>query len=257
MWRARYEGRGRRRREPAVASASGQPARRCEGLGRDERGLQRVERRSIGAENRVGERHRLVEGPATEGQSGAQNPHRPFVPAAGLPPVGAVRLAGTTEELAGDVVLAANQVNLRQSVEDGARGFVKLDRAADVEGPMQRERRLGVRSPSRTQICPSVASATARPWPDPCASCSDDAAFGQRRAPLVTMLEHHDVGLVAARRRQHVVGVHQGGEALGLPERRHRFVEPPDLRERDAQRANAPARDGGDRRPREAPTRPS
>ncbi len=48
------------------------------------------------------------------------------------------------------------------------------------------------------------------------------------------MLEHHHVGLVAADRREHVVGLHQRGEPLGLPERRHRFVVASELRERDA-----------------------
>ncbi len=48
------------------------------------------------------------------------------------------------------------------------------------------------------------------------------------------VLEHGDVGLIAADRRQYIVGLHEGGEPLGLPERTHGFVVPAKLGERDA-----------------------
>ena len=58
-----------------------------------------------------------------------------------------------------------------------------------------------------------------------------DAALGERQRLLVAVLQHHHVRLVAADRGQHVVGLNQRGEPLGLPQRRHRFVVAAELRE--------------------------
>ena len=60
------------------------------------------------------------------------------------------------------------------------------------------------------------------------------APFGEGERLLVPMLEHHDVRLVPAHRRQHIIGVHERGKALGVPERRHRLFVASDLREGDA-----------------------
>ena len=59
----------------------------------------------------------------------------------------------------------------------------------------------------RTQIWPSVASATDRPGPWPEAFVQVDGALGQRQRLLVAMANQRDVGLVAVDRRQHVVGL--------------------------------------------------
>ena len=80
-----------------------------------------------------------------------------------------------------------------------------------------------------------------------------DAALGQRQRLLVAVLHHRDVRLVAAHRRQHVAGLDDQREPLGLAQRGHRFVEPPFLRERDArqrvdQREVAPIAGGVQRR---------
>ncbi len=61
-----------------------------------------------------------------------------------------------------------------------------------------------------------------------------DAALGQRERLLVLVTHHRDVGLVAADERQHVFGLDLLGEVLALAERRHRFIGPAGLRERDA-----------------------
>ena len=60
------------------------------------------------------------------------------------------------------------------------------------------------------------------------------AALGERERLLVAVLQHHDARLVAADRGEHVVGVHQRREPLGLPERGHRLVVAAELGERDA-----------------------
>ena len=61
-----------------------------------------------------------------------------------------------------------------------------------------------------------------------------DAALGERERLLVAVLHQRDVRLVAAHRRQHVVGLDDDRQPLGLAQRGHRLVEPPVLRERDA-----------------------
>ena len=137
-WPARLRGSSASAARASRCLGFGEPARRGERFGGDERGLQRIERRRAGRENLVGSRDGLVERAAPEREPRAEHADRPFVPAARLPAVRAVRLAGAAEKLARDVVLAANQVNLRERVEDGAGGLVKLNRAADLERAVQR-----------------------------------------------------------------------------------------------------------------------
>ena len=60
------------------------------------------------------------------------------------------------------------------------------------------------------------------------------APLGELQRLVVAVLHHRDVRLVAADGRDHVAGADHHREALGLAERRHRLVEPPFLRERDA-----------------------
>ena len=50
------------------------------------------------------------------------------------------------------------------------------------------------------------------------------AAFGQLQRLLVAMADHRDVGLIAARDRDHVVGADGSGEPFGLSEGGERLV---------------------------------
>ena len=59
-------------------------------------------------------------------------------------------------------------------------------------------------------------------------------AVGERQRLVVAVAHERDVGLVAAHERQHVLGARHGGQVLGLPQRRHRLVEPSRLRRHDA-----------------------
>ena len=61
-----------------------------------------------------------------------------------------------------------------------------------------------------------------------------DAALGQRQRLFVPVLQHHHAGLVAADRRQHVVGLDERGETLGLSKRAHGLVVATEFGERDA-----------------------
>ena len=220
---------GRREALLRLGQASGER----QGFGGDERRLQRVEGRRAGREDVVGARDRFVERAAAEREPRAEDAHRPFVPLAGLAAVGAVRLAGAGQELAGDLVAAANQVNLRQRVEHRAGRLVELNRAAHVERAVQRV--LGAR-----EVAEPHADLSERAERDGQAVAGAvrlverDAALGQRERLLVAVLEHHHVRLVAADRGQHVVGVDERGQPLGVPQRRHRFFVAPELRERDA-----------------------
>ena len=60
------------------------------------------------------------------------------------------------------------------------------------------------------------------------------AALRQRQRLLGAMLHQRDVGLVAADRREHVAGIHQQRQPLGVPQGGHGFVEPAFLRQGDA-----------------------
>jgi len=134
---------------------------------------------------------------------------------------------------AGRVVVAANEMNLGERVEHGARRFVKLDGAANVERAVQ-----GIlRSP---QISEAHADLTERgqrhgqPVARAVRFVERYASLGQRQRLLVAVLQHHHVGLVPADHRQDVVGLHERRETLGLSERPHGFVVAAQLRERDA-----------------------
>ena len=233
-----------------------QPAGRGQRFGRDQRRLQRVERRRAGARaSRRRATSASSSAPLPQREPGAEHPHRPFVPMARLASVGAVRLAGAAEELAGHVVAAANQMNLRERVEHGAGRLVELNRAAHVERAVQRL--LGAGEIAETDAdLPERGERHREAVTRPVRLVQRHAALGQRERLLVAVLEHHHVRLVAAHGRQHVVGLHHRREPLGLPERRHRLVVPRRAARARCSRASARARDDGDRRRRAAPTPP-
>ena len=124
-------------------------------------------------------------------------------------------------------------MDLRQRVEDRAGGLVELNRAADLERAMQRF--FGARQVAKPHADLSERGERDR---EPVAGAvrlvKRHAALGERQRLLVAVLEHQHVGLVAADRRQHVVGLHERREPLGLPQRGHRLVVSAELRQRDA-----------------------
>jgi hypothetical protein len=181
----------------------------------------------------VGARHGLVEEPLLQGDSCAEDSDRPLVPLAGLPAVGAVRLAGPGEVVAGHLVAAAHQLDLCQRVEDGAGGFVELNGASHVQRAMER---IG---------CPGQVAETnvdlAKRSQGDCETMTRavrlverHAALRQREPLVVAVLQHHHACLIAAHGGQHVVGFCDRSQAFGMTQRRHGFVVTAELRKRDA-----------------------
>src|SRR5439155_16067672 len=99
---------------------------------------QRIERGRARLQNLIRLRHRLIEQSTAQREACAEHANRPFVPMARLAAVGAVGFARTSEKVAGGLVPAANQVNLRERVEDRAGRLVELNGASYVERAMQR-----------------------------------------------------------------------------------------------------------------------
>ncbi len=124
-------------------------------------------------------------------------------------------------------------MNLRQRIEHRAGRFVKLDGAADVEGAMQRV--FGA-----SQIAETDADLAKRrerdgqPVARPVRFVQRHAALRQRERLLVAVLEQHHDRLVPADRRHDVVSLNRGCQPLCVTQRRHRFVVPAELRQRDA-----------------------
>ena len=157
---------------------------------------------------------------ASQREPRAEHAHRPFVPLARLPAVGAVGFARAGEELARRIVAAADQVNLRERVEDGAGRLVELDRAAHVERAVQRV--LGARQIAEPDAdLPERGERDREPVAGAVRFVQRDAALGQRERLLVPVLQHHHVRLVAAHCGEHVVGLHHRRKALGVAQRRH------------------------------------
>ena len=202
-------------------------------FGGDQHRLQRVEGRCAGFDNVVGQTCGLVHGAAAQRETRGEHADRPFVPPARLPPVRAVGFAGAFKVLGGGVVSPADQVNLRQRVEDRSGRFVKLNRTADFQRPMQRF--FGAReiaephanlSHRRQRHRQSVAGAVR--------FVQGNAAFGERARLLVAMLQEQHVRLVAADSRDDVVGMNGRCQPFGVAQRRHRLVVATLLSERDA-----------------------
>ena len=166
-------------------------------------------------------------------EAGAEKAHGPFVPLTRLASVGAVGFAGAGEVVAGRVVAAADQLDLGERVEHGAGRFVKLNRAANVERAMQcvRSARQIAEPDADLAECPQRHGESVT---RPVRLVQRHASLGQRERLLVAVLEHHDVCLIAAHRRHHVVGPDQRGQTLRVAQRRHRLFGAAELRQRDA-----------------------
>jgi hypothetical protein len=150
---------------------------------------------------------------------------------AGLAPVRAVRIARAREKIAGGVVASAHQMDLCEGVEDRAARFMELNRASHVERAVQRVLRAAQIAQAHTDLSErrerdgqAVAPAVLL--------VKRDASLGERERLLVTVLQHRDARLVPAYRRQHVVGMDERGEPLGLAQRHHRLVVSPQLGQR-------------------------
>ena len=203
-----------------------------ERFGRDQGGLQGIERRRAGAEDVVGERDGLIWCASLQGQPCAQHPHGPLVPVAGLVSVRSVGVACASEEIACDIVPAADQMNLGERVEDRSGGLVKLNRTADFERTVQHL--FGARQVAQPYADLSEGGQRDRqPMPRSMRLVNRHAPLGKRQRLLVAVLQHHHVGLVAAHRGQDVVGPHLRGEPFGLPEGHHGLFVPAHLRKRD------------------------
>ena len=124
------------------------------------------------------------------------------------------------------VVIAADQMDLRDAVEDragglvieqgcphGQRGIERLGRARQLSEP---DRNLSQRAEGDGQAVARRILLMQR-----------HGAFGQRQRVLVAMADHRDVGLIAARDRHHVVGLHGLREPFGLTHGHQRLVVPP------------------------------
>ncbi len=129
--------------------------------------------------------------------------------------------------------MALDQVNLRQRVVHGAGRLVELNRAAHRQGAVERFLRPAEVAephadlPERRERHGEAVIRSVR-------FVDRHAAFRQHQRLLVAVLERQDVRLVAAGGRQHVIGLHAGGEALGVAERAHRLLVASELRQRDA-----------------------
>ena len=111
----------------------GDSIRRHERFTRGKLRLQRFGRRHTGGLHECfGLGDRFVVGATANRQFHTKHLQRPLVPPHRLCAVRAIRLAGLSEVVAGTLVRAAHEVDLRQRVEDRAGRLFELHRAADV-----------------------------------------------------------------------------------------------------------------------------
>ncbi len=130
-------------------------------------------------------------------------------------------------------MLAANEVDLRQRVEDRPGGLAhELQGTADVERTIEhlfRPREIADPHANLAEGGQRDAQAVGGAR----LLLQLDAALGERERLLVPVQHHRDIGLVAADGRQDVARFDRHGQPLGVPQRRHGLVQPPFLRERD------------------------
>jgi len=115
-------------------------------------------------------------------------------------------------------------MNLRECIENGARGFVELDRAAHVERAVQRLLGPFELAESHTDLAQG-RQGDRQPMPGSLGFVERDASLGYRQRLFVTVLDHRDIRLVATDRGDDVVGVNERSQPIGMAERAHRVVE--------------------------------
>ena len=213
-----------------------EPVGRQQRFGGDQLALRALGRRAPSGERRSRRRCASASSgvPRRIARRARDDAHRPLVPPAGLPPVGAVGVGGALQIFGGALVVAAHQRHLRQRVVDGAGGLVERARRCALAARGAAPRRRASRWPRRTQIWPSVASDAASRcgWPE--SLVQRHGAFGQRERLVVAVAEQGDVRLVACRAGEHVVGAERGGHAVRLAQRRGGVVVAALLREHHA-----------------------
>ena len=206
--------------------------RREQRLDRDELRLEHVPGRRVDGPGDVGRqrdgRSRL---PPSKRNAGLQHEQRPLIPASGLRSVLAVRFARLEQAAIGLLVLTADQVDLGQRVEDGAGRLAhELQRAAHVERAIERLFRAVEAAQADADLA-ERCERHAKPVRRAAILLQLHAALGQRQRLFVPVLHQRDVGLVAAHGREHVAGLDEQRQPLGLRERGHRLIEPAFLRE--------------------------
>ena len=227
IWRARRSPRSRRNspHAPGVVRGSRRASTCAEALlgfverpaaeqrlDRDQLALQGFGRRRGGRlRDFVGDGQRRVGRAAADREPRRDHANRPLVPAAGLPAVGAVGFGRALQILGRVLVVAAHQRHLRQRVVDARRWSRGSARRCALRARDGAPCSARARLPMRTQIWPSVASATASAGSGPRSSCSVDGAFGQRQRLVVAVPDQRDVRLVDADDREHVVGAQRRG----------------------------------------------
>ena len=180
----------------------------------------------------IGHHERFVEFPLADRELDAQHFERPFVPPHGLRAVGAICLAGVTKVLTGPLVGAAHQMNLRERVEDGARGFMKLDGTADF----QRAREDAFRTLELPKLHEDLAER--RECDGQAVTRAErlvqrHASLGKRQRLIVLVAHQRHVRLVVDDAREHVIGLNGHREALTLTQRSGGFFAAPGLSEQN------------------------
>jgi hypothetical protein len=202
------------------------------GFDGDELGLRGIPcRHVLRACDLGGDRERLRGITTAQGHARFEHSNGPLIPATRLGPVLAVRLPRSLQTATRFFVIASNEMDLRQRVEDSpGRLAHELQWTANVERAVERPLR------SR-QVSETNADLTERRERDSQAMrrarlfLQLDTALRERHRLVVTMLHHRHVGLVPADGGDHVASVGHQREPLGLPKRTHGLVEPAVLRQ--------------------------
>ena len=204
-------------------------------FGHDQGGLQRIRGRCFARPRKfTSECERRIRLTTTKRQPRFENLQRPLIPPARFRAVLAVGFARLLQVAARRVVIASDQMNLRERVEHTARRLAhELHRAANVERPI--ERLLGALQAAQPHAnLPERGERDSQTVRSARFFLQLHAAFRERQRLLVTMLHQRDVCLVAADGGDDVLRIHREGETFALPHRRQRFVQPSFLRERHA-----------------------
>ena len=210
-----------------------EPIQRKEGLDGNQLRLHRVPRRgTVRTRDVAREMDRAGSIATSQRQARLEGANRPLIPAAGQR--FAIRVARFRKRPAGGIVLAANQVNLREGIEDRAGGLAhEMKRAAHVERAIERFLRAGQVAHPHADL-PERGERHAEPVRRARLFLQLHAALGERQGLLVPVQHQRDVRLVAAHRRQDVARLGGHRDAFGVLQRGHRLVQAPLLRQRDA-----------------------
>ena len=222
--------------EPALAQFEpvlrlGNAIRRHQRLARGQLRLERFGRRDARCLHQLlGMVDGFVVSATANRQFHAEHFQRPLVPAHRLRAIRAVGFAGLAEVLAGTLVGAAHQVDLRQRVEDRAGRLLELHRAADFQRAGQDLFRA-LQVPELYQDLAERGEGDGETVVRAQRLVQRDAALGERQR-LIGMVAHElHVGLIVDDACEHIVGLDGNGQPLALSERACRLVASTRLRE--------------------------